>query len=71
MGLSFFIVCLFVFFYTKIPLHSSHCPGTCRVDQVGLELVEIGDLCLLSAGIKRMYTTMPDEDSEFYSVSLH
>lgn len=66
MGLINFIACLFVFFF----LLQEYLYVVLTV-QVGLELVDIGDLYLLSAGIKRVCTTMPDEDSEFYSVSLH
>jgi hypothetical protein len=34
-------VCLFVCFSDRISLCGPSCPGTCSVDQAGLELVEI------------------------------
>jgi hypothetical protein len=42
-------------------LHHYSCPGTCYVDQAGLELIEVHLLLLLSAGIIHTlpYPAMP------------
>jgi hypothetical protein len=34
----FYIVCLFLISQDRVSLHNPGCPGTCSIDQVGLEL---------------------------------
>jgi hypothetical protein len=48
-------VAAFVVLFRDSCLCSSGCPGTCSVDQVGLELRALACLCLPSAGIRGVH----------------
>jgi hypothetical protein len=63
-GQSFLFVCLFCFvFQDRVSLYSPGCPGTCSVDQAGLELRDLPASASQVLGLKACATTLrlPDK----------